>query len=39
MSRGGPRELSLPQAALPILFLLGLIVYGLILRPHLLDPG
>lgn len=39
MSRGRTRELALHQAALPILFLLGLIVYGLILRPHALDQA
>jgi NhaC family Na+:H+ antiporter len=37
MARKKPAELSLFQAALPIVFLLLLIVYGLILRPQLFD--
>ncbi len=39
MTREGSKEISLLQAALPILFLLVLIVYGLILRPHVFEQS
>jgi len=32
-------KISTTQAALPILFLLGLIVYGLVLRPYVFQQG
>ncbi len=34
-TRPGEREVTLAQAALPVVFLLALIVYGLVLRPRL----
>ena len=37
VDRGEHREVSFAQAAMPVLFLVVLICWGLILRPHLLD--
>ena len=38
-SKGNDKEISFLQASLPVLFLIILILYGLVLRPHILEQS